>query len=91
MPLQRNQFLSADLWDLYVNGAPRNGNGIARSQQRKCLRRVDDIEAAVKPSDLNLPGYGFAQSGNHFSVSVSGSNRISYRWTGGGPTDIDYQ
>jgi hypothetical protein len=91
MPLQAHQFLNADLWDLYLNGAPRNANGIVRSQQRKCLRLVNQIEAAVKPGDLNLPGYGFVQSGNQCSVAVSGPNRISYRWAGGGPMDIDYQ
>lgn len=90
MTLRNAQFRNGDLWDLYQHGAPRHQNGIPQGLQRKCVRLLDQIEAATKPDDLNLPAYGFSQTGGTYSVSVARPNLISFRWSGHEPEQIDY-
>ena len=52
-----------------------------------------DLDAARKPSDLNLPGYRLHQlKGNlkgFWSISVSGNWRLIFRFADGDAFDVD--
>ena len=52
------------------------------------------LEAAEKPQALNLPGYRFHQlKGAYrgfYSVTVTGNNRIIFRFVDGNAVDVDY-
>lgn len=59
----------------------------------KIERILSALDAATKPADLDLPGFGLhALSGDlsgHSSVSVNGNWRITFRFDGDKPTDVD--
>ncbi len=58
------------------------------------IRRVlSDLDAAVQPRDLDIPGYRLHRlTGNrrgYWSVRVSGNWRIVFRFRDGEATDVD--
>lgn len=88
--LTSQQFRERDLEDIYLHGAPRRNSGIPLSQQATCFRRLNALDSAVAPEDLDLPGFGFNNAGGHYSMSVGGRNRIRYTWPKDQPEEIDY-
>jgi proteic killer suppression protein len=56
---------------------------------------LDRLDAAAKPSDLNLPGLGFhALSGDkkgRFAVSVSANWRITFAWEEEDAAQVDFE
>ena len=52
------------------------------------------LEAAEEPQAVNLPGYRFHQlKGEYrgfYSVTVTGNNRIIFRFVDGNAVDVDY-
>ncbi len=69
--------------------------GIDAKQADRIRRILDRLEAAVRPEDMNLPGYGFHQlKGNRrgsFAVSVSGNWRITFRFDGGDAIEVNLE
>jgi proteic killer suppression protein len=61
---------------------------------KKIRRILSHLEAAEKPQALHLPGYRFHQlKGEYrgfYSMTVSGNNRIIYRFVDGHAVDVDY-
>ena len=61
----------------------------------RILRLLDRLDAAMKPEDMNLPGYRFHQlKGDRkraFSVSVSGNWRITFRFEDGDAVDVNLE
>ena len=63
------------------------------------LRRIDTIldamEGAVRPEQLDLPGFGFhrlvGDQKGRFAVSVSGNWRITFDWNGEDAIDVDFE
>lgn len=57
------------------------------------IRRIlSDLDAAVQPGDMNLPGYRLhpltGDRQGQWSVRVSGNWRIVFRFEGGEPVDV---
>ena len=82
-----NQFIHKGLEDVYFNGRSQM---IPQTQWSRCNRLLLTIESATKPDDTKLPGSGFKQSGNVYSLAVDANNRICYEWSAGQVTSIDY-
>lgn len=58
---------------------------------RRILARLD---AAVKPEDMNLPGFRFhGLQGNprRYAVNASGNWRITFGWEDGDAIDVDLE
>ena len=85
--LTSKQFVHQGLADVYFTG---RSNAIPQAQWGRCNRLLLTIEGATKPDDPKLPGSGFQQNGNVYSLGVNATNRISYQWHAGRATDIDY-
>ena len=70
-------------------------SGIDRRQSERILRLLDRLDAAMKPEDMNLPGYRFHRlKGDRkraFSVSVSGNWRITFRFEDGDAVDVNLE
>ncbi len=56
---------------------------------------LDLLDAAEKPEDLNLPGFGFhrlaGQSKGRFAGSVSANWRIAFGWNDQDSIDVDFE
>jgi len=54
---------------------------------------LDDLDAAARPRDLDLPGNRLHQlkgeRRGQWSVTISGNWRIIFRFEGGEPCDVD--
>lgn len=56
---------------------------VDRRLQARFLSRLDALDAATRPEDMNVPGFRFhALRGRprRFSVRVSGNWRITFEW-----------
>ena len=75
---------------LFEQGDPSK----VRADQLKRIRDVlAHLDAAVEPSDIDLPGYRLHRlKGNlkgHWSITVSGNWRITFRFEDGEALDVD--
>lgn len=56
---------------------------------------LDLLDAAVRPEDLDLPGFGFhrlaGQSKGRFAVSVSANWRITFGWDDQDSIEVDFE
>jgi proteic killer suppression protein len=70
-------------------------SGIDRRQSMRILRLLDRLDAALKPGDMNLPGYRFhrlkSDRKGAYAVSVSGSWRITLRFEDGDAVDVNLE
>ncbi len=61
----------------------------------KVSRLLDRLNVAVKPEDMDLPGYRFhALKGNrngHFSVTVTANWRLTFRFEGEDAFDVNLE
>jgi proteic killer suppression protein len=84
-------FRHKGLRKLYEDGETRF---LPADEVGKIKRILSYLEAAEKPQALNLPGYRFHQlKGEYrgfYSVSVTGNNRIIFRFVDGNAVDVDY-
>ena len=69
--------------------------GIQPHHAPKLARLLARLDAAKAPEDMNLPGWrlhplvgGLA---GHYSVSVNGNWRLTFRFDGGDAVLVDYQ
>lgn len=85
--LTPGQFNSKGLGDVYFNG---RSQVIPQTQWSRCNRLLLTIEGATKADDTKVPGSGFKQTGNVYSLAVDANNRIFYEWSAGQATNIDY-
>lgn len=69
--------------------------GINAKQAPRIGRLLDRLEAASRPEDMNLPGFGFhGLSGfnpKRYAVSVSGNWRITFAFEGEDAVDVDLE
>ena len=66
------------------------------ARQADRIRRIlDRLDAAVKPEDMNLPGFGFHRLSGKlkgaFAVSVSGNWRITFRFADADAIDVNLE
>jgi proteic killer suppression protein len=77
---------------LFTAGA---GRGIAAAQHARIERMLDRLDAAVKPGDMNVPGWRFhALRGDRkgrFAVAVSGNVRLTFAFDGEDAVDVDLE
>jgi toxin HigB-1 len=71
-----------------------DGSGLPPEQLERIASRLSALDAAEKPEDMNIAGYGFhGLSGDlkgYFSVKVSGNWRIIFRFHDGDVFDVDH-
>lgn len=70
-----------------------DGSKLKADHLRKITRILSLLDVATSPQDLDLPGFGLhALKGDlkgHYSVSVSGNWRITFRYENGQPQDVN--
>ncbi|MGH8603384.1 MAG: type II toxin-antitoxin system RelE/ParE family toxin [Gammaproteobacteria bacterium] len=69
--------------------------GIPTQHAARIERILDRLESALRPADINLPGYGFhrlkGKRKGAYAVSVSGNWRITFRFEGEHAVDVDLE
>lgn len=69
--------------------------GIPAQYAARIERLLDRLDAAVKPDDMDLPGYHFhpikGDRKGTYAVSVSGNWRMTFRFVGEDASDIDLE
>ena len=75
---------------LYERGDPSK---VRADQAERIALALADLDDAVKPSDLNLPGYHLhpmkGDMKGFWSISISGNWRIIFRFKEGDAYDVD--
>lgn len=70
-----------------------DGRKLSVSNHARIRRILLALDAAQKPEDLNLPGFGFHQLtgrlAGYYAVSASGNWRIVFRWKDEDALDVD--
>ena len=77
---------------LFVSGTTR---GINPRHARKLENRLDRLDAATCPEDMNLPGYRLhrlePKNAERWAVNVSGAWRLTFEFDGVDPIVVDYE
>jgi proteic killer suppression protein len=72
-----------------------NKGGIQPHHAPKLARQLARLNAAKAPEDMNLPGWRLhplqGELAGHFSVTVNGNWRLTFRFAGGDAVLVDYQ
>ncbi len=70
-------------------------SGIQPSHEKKLRRQLAQLNAAANPQDMNLPGWGLhplkGDLKGHWSVSVNGNWRLTFRFVGEDAELVNYQ
>jgi proteic killer suppression protein len=70
-------------------------SGIDTRQAPRIQRLLDRLDAAVKPEDMNLPGYRLhglkGDRAGFYAVSVTGNWRITFRFSDGDVVDVNLE
>ena len=67
---------------------------ISPALKARCLTRLDALDAATRPQDMNVPGFDFhALKGKpkRYSVHVSGNWCLTFEWRDGGPAGVNLE
>ncbi|MGH8283680.1 MAG: type II toxin-antitoxin system RelE/ParE family toxin [Gammaproteobacteria bacterium] len=69
--------------------------GIPAQFAPRLERMLDRLDAAVRPEDMRLPGYGFhrlqGKRRGAYAVSVSGNWRLTFRFDGKDAVHVDLE
>ena len=69
--------------------------GIPAQSAARIERVLDRLDAAIRPDDMNLPGYRFhslkGDRAGRFAVAVSGNWRITFAFEGEDATQVDFE
>ncbi len=72
-----------------------NTRGINTAHARKLENRLDRLDAATNPQDMNLPGYRLhrlePKADKRWAIDVSGAWRITFEFDGENAIVVDYQ
>ena len=72
-----------------------NSKGIKSEHASKLARILDRLDASLKPSDMNLPGYKLHQllgkDKRTWSVRVSGNWRVTFQFEDEDAIVVDYR
>lgn len=75
-------------------GSTGDGAKIRQDQVARIRRRLDALDAAHRPEDLNLPGFNFHSlrgKPQRYAVAVNGPWRITFGWDGDNATQVDLE
>jgi len=68
---------------------------IDRRLQKRILERLDALDAAVKPEDMNVPGFDFHPLRGfdpaRYTVHVNGPWCITFEFAGGNARRVDFE
>jgi proteic killer suppression protein len=67
---------------------------VATDLQGRALRRLDALEQATTPSDLNVPGFDFHSlrgKPQRYSLHVNGPWCITFEWREGDAWNVDLE
>ena len=84
-------FKHKGLEEIYRTGKTRR---IRADYARKCIRILQSLEVATRPTEMDVTGYRFhSLHGNpqRWSVRVSGNYRITFGWSGESAEGIDFE
>lgn len=85
-------FRSKGLAELWSKGTTAK---IDAKMHRRILRRLDALDASLRPDDLNIPGFDFhALKGfdpTRFTVHVNGPWCLTFAFEGGDAVDVDFE
>ncbi len=84
-------FKNKGLRELFERGTTRRIN---RTFHRRLLRRLDALDAAVEPADLNVPGFdfhGMRGKPKRFSIHVNGPWCLTFGWQDGDATGVEFE
>jgi proteic killer suppression protein len=69
--------------------------GLDARQVERITRILDKLDAAVKPEDLNVPGYKFhglkGDRKGTYAVWVSANLRLTFRFVAGDAAEVDME
>lgn len=69
--------------------------GIPAKNAPRIERMLDRLDAALKPEDMNLPGYKFhrlkGDQRDTYAISVTGNLRMTFRFDGEDAIDVDLE
>lgn len=69
--------------------------GISATHKERLENRLDRLDAATGPQDMNLPGYALhplhRDLAGHWAVKVSGAWRLTFTFEGTDAVLVDYQ
>lgn len=84
-------FRSKQLKSLWETGKCR----IDPKMRARILRRLDRLNAAYAPEDMNLPGFDFHALKGHkptrYTVHVNGPWCVTFSFDGGDAFDVDFE
>lgn len=79
------------LKELFETGASRR---VAPGLRERILRRLDRLDVAVVPSEMNVPGFDFHPLKGkplRYTVHVNGPWCITFAWDGQDALDVDLE
>jgi proteic killer suppression protein len=79
------------LKELFATGSSRRVQPVLRA---RALRRLDRMEAAIHPSEIDIPGFDFHPlrgRPQRYSVHVNGPWCITFGWDGDEAIDVDLE
>ena len=84
-------FRHKGLQEIHLTGKTRRSGA---EQIRKCIRILQFLEIAGQPEEMNIPGFRFhvlQGSPKHWSVRVTGNQRVTFGWSGENALDVDFE
>jgi proteic killer suppression protein len=84
-------FKNKSLGDLWLNGKTSK---IDAKMHERILRRLDQLDAAQRPDEMNLLGFDFQRLHGkpvRYSVHVNGPWCITFEFEGGDAYRVDYE
>ncbi len=84
-------FKHKGLKELFNKG---NSAKIKAELRKRSLTRLDALNAATRPEDMNIPGFDFHSlrgKPKRYSVHVSGNWCITFEWQDGNPARVDLE
>ena len=85
-------FKHKGLENYFYDGATK---GIDSKHADKLDTRLDRLDAATQPEDMNLPGYRLhklePKKKNRWAINVSGAWRITFEFEGENAINVDYE
>lgn len=72
-----------------------NARKLSVQNPKRIALILDLLEAAKRPSDMNLPGYRWHPLGEmapgRYAVTASGNYRVTFAWDGDDAIDVDLE
>lgn len=85
-------FRHKGLEDYFYDGTTK---GINSKHANKLANRLDRLDSALSPEDMNLPGYRLhklePKKNNRWAINISGAWRLTFEFKGTNAAIVDYE